>query len=212
MSENSNWKERQKAKTEILKRVEETLQAAIIGLEDLIKGPPERKVAGLRNLIVFGRAVTNVLQNLRSAESTFDEWYEKYKVEMKSDPLMRYFYKLRTEILKEGKLEFFPQVYIKQLRMPQDLRHFGPPPPNAKGFFIGDQLGGSGWEIQFPDGSIEKLYVQLPYDIGVISLHFPNPPEFHIGHRIEDNSIEALSRMYMNYIGRLVSLAKEKFN
>ena len=32
------------------------------------------------------------------------------------------------------------------------------------------------------------------------------------GNRIEDNSIEALSRMYMNYIGRLVSLAKEKFN
>ena len=105
--------------TDIIRSAEETLKTAEQGLEDLIKGPPERKLSGLRNLIVFGRAVTNILQNLRSIESDFDAWYERY-------------------------------------RIPEDLTRFGPPPPNAKGFFIGDNLGGSGWEVKLPDGSIEK--------------------------------------------------------
>lgn len=201
-----------KSKKDIFMRVEETLQTAKLGLEDLIQGPPERKLAGLRNLIVFGRALTNVLQNLRSIESNFDKWYARYREEMKSDPLMRYFYILRSEILKEGKLEFFARTHIKQLRIPEDIHRLGPPPPNAKGFFFGDKLGGSGWEIQLPDGSIEKLYVQLPYDIGTISLQFPNPPEVHLNNKIEDNSIEALSQMYINYLSRLVSLVKKEFD
>jgi hypothetical protein len=94
--------------------------------------------------------------------------------------LMKYFYKLRTEILKEGKLGFFSGTHISKLTLSQDIRRFSPPPPNAKAFFIGDRLGGSGWIIELPDGSSEKLYVQLPFDIGTVSLHFPNPPEHHL--------------------------------
>ena len=132
---------------EIMGRVQETLHTAKLGLDDLTKGPPERKLAGLRNLIVFGRAVTNVLQNLRSTESTFEEWYGKYVEEMKSYPLMKYFYELRSEILKEGKLEHVTQLYIRDFQPSRDMRRFGPPPPNVKGFFMGDQYGGSGWEV-----------------------------------------------------------------
>lgn len=196
---------------EIFRRVQETLYTAKLGLEDLVHGPPERKMAGLRNLIVFGRAVTNVLQNLRSTESAFDSWYSKYVEEMKSDPLMKYFYELRSEILKEGKLEHLTQLYIREFRMPRDMQRFGPPPPNVKSFFMGDQYGGSGWEVQLPDGSIEKLYVELPYDIGVISLHFPSPPESHLTHKIEDLSIENLANLYFAYLDRLVVSANEEF-
>jgi hypothetical protein len=62
---------------------------------------------GLRNLIVFGRAVTNILQNLRSVvgAKTFDEWYMPLQEEMRDDELLKYFYELRTEILKEGSLQ-----------------------------------------------------------------------------------------------------------
>jgi len=56
--------------TDIIRSAEETLKTAEQGLEDLIKGPPQRKLSGLRNLIV-GRAVTNILQNLRSIEPDF---------------------------------------------------------------------------------------------------------------------------------------------
>jgi hypothetical protein len=212
MSEKVNSAVVQKEKKEILKRAEDILLTAKAGLEDLISGLPEKKVAGLRNLIVFGRAVTNVLQNLRSVDPTFDDWYQKYRQEMESDPLMKYFYKLRSEILKEGKLEFFSHTYIPNFRIPEDIARLGPPPPNAKGFFIGDRLGGSGWEIQLPDGSTEKKYVHLPYDIGIVSLRFPDPPESHLGIKIQNKAIEKLSTMFIGYIARLVNLAKEKFN
>jgi hypothetical protein len=74
----------------ILTRVETTLQTAKFGLDDLTNGSPERKVAGLSNLITFGRAVTNVLQNLRSKEESFEKWYTPYVIEMRSDELMRH--------------------------------------------------------------------------------------------------------------------------
>jgi hypothetical protein len=212
MSEKTKGPVPQKEIKEILKRAEELLITAKIGLEDLISGLPEKKVAGLRNLIVFGRAVTNVLQNLRSIDPNFDDWYQEHRKEMEPDPLMKYFYKLRSEILKEGKLEFSPHVYISRLRIPEDIARFGPPPPNAKAFFIGDRLGGSGWEIQLPDGSIEKFYMHMPYDIGNVSLHFPNPPKSHLGINVQNKSIEELSTIFIGYISRLVNLAKEKFN
>ena len=90
----------------ILSRVETTLQTAKFGLDDSTNGPSERVAAGLSNLIAFGRAVTNVLQNLRSKEESFEEWYVPYEKEMRSDELMLHFYKLRSEILKEGKLRY----------------------------------------------------------------------------------------------------------
>ena len=54
---------------------------------------------------VFGRAVTNVLQHLRSFdpydEGAFDRWYEPWVTEMRTDPLLRYFYELRSAFLKD---------------------------------------------------------------------------------------------------------------
>jgi hypothetical protein len=174
-------------------------------------GPPERRLAGLRNLVVFGRAVTNSLQNLRSTESDFDIWYNKYEVEMKNDSLMKYFYNLRSQILKEGSLETSTWTYIRRLQFPEDLARFGSPPQNAKGFFIGDNLGGSGWEIQLPDGSIEKYYVELPPDIGSTTLYFPDAPKRHLGQEIKDTSIPNLAKMYTDYLRQLVVAAKERF-
>jgi len=196
---------------EILKRTEETLITAGHGLDDLISGSPQRKLSGLRNLVVFGRAITNVLQNLRGTEPNFDEWYGKYRDEMESDPLMRYFYDLRTKILKEGLLETMTCAYIRHLSLPEDMSRFGPPPLNAKAFFIGDSVGGSGWEIELPDGSTEKYYVEIPTEIGLVSLHFPQPPKYHLGREIRETAIEALSRMYIDYLHELVLAAKEKF-
>ena len=164
--------------SKILNDVQETLKTAELGFAMLTKGAPNLKLCGLRDLVIFGRVVTFVLQNLRSTESKFDEWYFKYREEMKSDPLLVYFRDLRNELEKEGSLNLSVKTQIKHFNLQQDLVRFGPPPPNAKSFFIGDNLGGIGWEVQLPDGSIEKYYVNLPSDIGSVSLHFPKSPKF----------------------------------
>jgi len=195
----------------IVKDVQETLKTAENGLEDLVNGPRNRKLSGLRNLVVFGRAVTNVLQGLRSTEPEFDTWYEKYVKEMDSDPLLKYFYDLRSLILKKGILKLTKKAHVKKLFFPYDMSRFGPPPPFAKSFFIGDELGGTGWEVEFPDGSKMKYYVKLPSDIGSVTLHFPNAPTHHLGKEISDYSIGKLSLIYIEYLRKMVRDAKSKF-
>jgi hypothetical protein len=67
---------------------------------------PERTpgVTHIKHIAVYGRATTNVLQNLRGVVAGFDEWYAPIREWMEGDPLMKYFYKLRTRILKEGEV------------------------------------------------------------------------------------------------------------
>jgi hypothetical protein len=199
-----------KMTNEILKRCDETLATARFGLED-IKSSPERRLAGLRNLVVFGRAITNVLQNLRSTEPDFDKWYEPFQKEMENDPLMKYFYRLRSEILKQGNLGTGSYAHIRAFHFPQDLQKVGPPPPNAKSFFIGDQLGGSGWEVIMDDGSVTKYYVDLPGEIGRAGLHLPEAPDEHLGDKLDNKDIEHLGALYLDYLKRLVEQAKSKF-
>ena len=196
---------------QILGKAEDILKTAEIGLEMLKSGNPNIMLPGLNNLVVFGRAITNVLQQLRSSENEFDLWYTKYREEMKDDPLLKFFYKLRSEILKEGKVPVSTSAYIESFYPDIDLRRI-PKPPNAKAFFIGDRYGGSGWEVELPDGTIQKYYVQLPKDIGVISLLFKNPPNKHLGKNIKNKSPENLSELYIEYLRKMVKDAKKHFS
>lgn len=204
-------KKQSKTTAQILIRLEDTLKTSKIGLQDLQTQYGDRKLAGLRNLVVFGRAVTNVLQNLRSTESDFDDWYRPIQEEMSSDPLMKFFYTLRSEILKEGKLNISETAYLQSFQMAKDITRFGPPPPGAKAFFIGDSMGGSGWEVELPDGTIEKYYVKIPGDLGKVELFFPEAPKTHLADKINDSTIEALASLYFKYLEQLVEKARRRF-
>jgi hypothetical protein len=205
----------ERSKDDILQAVTETLRTAERGLSDFLDtGDPNGRLPGLRNLIVFGRSVTNVLQNLRTPVGpAFDEWYSPIQEEMGKDELLKYFYRLRSEILKQGSLPIGgSSVYIEHL----DSRELQPlmrnPPLGARGFFIGDQLGGSGWEVALSDGTIEKYYVALPGDLQVtMRLHFADPPTTHGGQPLADTSIEALAEHYVEYLRRLVREGTERF-
>ena len=51
----------------VLRDAEATLETARLGLADLTGPDARRYMPGLRAVVTFGRAVTNVLQNLRTA-------------------------------------------------------------------------------------------------------------------------------------------------
>lgn len=195
---------------DILRRVRETLETAQHGLLDM-KRDPARRQSGLRNLVVFGRAVTNVLQNLRSTEKSFDEWYQRYVEEMKADPLMKFFYELRTRILKRGDLAVGNYAHINKFELPRDFAKFGPPPKNAKGFFIGDQSGGAGWEVEVQQGVVEKYYVGLPGDVGVAGLYFHDAPGLNDASSPSDKDVVTLSEKYVRYLEGLVTAAEKAF-
>jgi hypothetical protein len=195
---------------DILQSTRSTLKAAELGLADMMKADTGRKIVGLRNLVVFGRMVTFILQNLRTTESAFDEWYAKYQAEMQNDDLLKFFRELRNKIEKEGGIPTSTTADIHHFSR-DDLPRF-PRPPNAQSFFIGDYFGGSGWEVKLPDGSTEKYYVNLPSEIGSIMVNFRDPPKRHLGYLTEGAAMEYLCKAYIDYLRNLVSDAYKQFS
>lgn len=197
---------------EVLRRTRETLATCQQGLADLVGDDPARRMTGLRNVAVFGRSVTLVLQNLRHIEDGFEEWYAHPVEAMKKDPLMRYFVRVRNEVLKEGGPTTTSSIHIEHLNTADLAPLMQNPPPGAKAFFVGDTVGGSGWEIEFPDGSTEKYYVQLPESVRIESeLYFPDPPTEHEGIPLDDTSVENLARLYVQVLTSLVEEAERAF-
>lgn len=131
---------------------------------------------------------------------------------MRNDPLLRYFVDLRNEILKEGGPQHSVSTYIRELGPQQMEALQAARPPGARTFFMGDALGGSGWEVELSDGEVEKYYVDLPEKWGVrVELHFPAPPTEHLGQPIADTSLLNLSRLYIAYLQSLLDAAEQQF-
>lgn len=162
----------------------------------------------MRNVIVWGRAVTNVLQQLRGKADGFDDWYQPWRDEMAADPLLKFLYRQRSEILKAGndpRLSTGVEITsFSTADLPQ-------PPPNARGFFIGDQYGGNGWEVELPDGTLDKIYVSLPEDRVRSYVRMLDAPTEHLGQPLADVSVAAICDLYVAYLGRLVAEAEATF-
>lgn len=193
----------------IINNAEDMLKTAKYGLDLLKTENPYYLPTGIRNVLTFGRAFTKVLQRLKSHESDFSAWYKPYRVEMENDLLLKYLYRIRNDVLKEGKMPVTTRGYISFLNT--DWVNQLPKPPNTKGFFIGDNLGGSGFEIELPDGSTEKLYIKLPWDTVITSVHFKNLPNSHLGKSINGMSIKEICELYLQYLEKIVKDAKGKF-
>ncbi len=76
---------------------------ARLGLGDMSESEQDRVVLGFCSVAVFGRSVTLALQHLRHWDAEgYDQWYGPWRDEMNADPLCRFFYDLRTDILHGG--------------------------------------------------------------------------------------------------------------
>lgn len=195
---------------EIFSRIDETMAVARLGYEDLTGESRQRRMVGLRNLIVFGRSVTFVIQNLKSAvgETRFDEWYMPIQEELKADPVMKYFVTLRNDLEKKGRLPVAVSAHIHRLSF-EDLNKL-PRPPGATSLFIGDSQGGSGWEIEFADGSKERYYIELPASVAEVRQYFhelPVPDD----HELKNRSIQDLAHYFLMRLDKVVESARLEF-
>ncbi|MDO6588561.1 hypothetical protein Q4543_24250 [Salipiger sp. 1_MG-2023] len=145
----------------ILRRAEEVLLSAYKGLEMMRDPSGATKNLGLRNVLTFARSVTFVLQNLKGKHEAFEGWYADKQNQMKDDPVFSYFRDARNNLEKQGKLEAATTATVESLG-PKELRALEQTKPQgATGMFIGDQLGGSGWKVELPNGQTEKFYVDM---------------------------------------------------
>lgn len=191
----------------------EALAKARLGLADMHSDDAVRRAAGFANVLVWGRAVTNILQGLRSTEKHFNRWYGSKQTEMRDDPLLRRLYELRSQVLKEGSDDVRTTMTLGLTRAVsiEELRPPGPPPPGASGYFIGDRYGRSGWTITLPDGSQAPYYVRVEHPEMSAITSIANPPQSHLGEPLPSSDIESLSVLYLDYLDRLISEAASHF-
>ena len=197
---------------EVLTQVRAHLKMVESALADVKGANPGKRMPGWSNVTVWGRSVTSALQRLRSAAApgAFDKWYEPWRTEMANDPLMRWVYQERSNILKaakQSKLTVSGTFTVDTNKLPLNN-----PPPGARNFILGDLFGGSGWEIELPDGTTEMHYVELPEGIMVdCKSHLPEAPKQHLGAVLPDNSMETVATAYVVYLRRLCASASEVF-
>jgi hypothetical protein len=194
--------------TDVLRKTRSTLRRAEFALDTLQHTPDrERQVAEMANVVVAGRAVTNVLQKLRNRVQGFDDWYKPWQQEMIQDPLLKYLYKLRTAILKEGEEGATTMRVISF----DSVRDLPPAPPGSTFFFTEEQNGGSGWNVRLEDGSIQRIYVSIPEDRVRSFLAFTDPPSEHLEAPLHDASLQHVCELYVQYLQRLVDAAERRF-
>ena len=88
------------APSQTVTRASTMLRMVQQGLRDMQEVDQDRILLGFLGVVVFGRSMTLVMQNLRSHDQeAFDTWYAPWQEEMKDDQLMRYFYVLRTMVI-----------------------------------------------------------------------------------------------------------------
>lgn len=152
---------------EYLRRTRETLDTAFQGYF-LLKDQPSRRSAGFRNVIVFGAHVRKVLESLPSDGGDFDKWYKPVKKEFKNSLLMRLFEELLAEIRKRDARGVDSKARVVGFNYPADVPKLGKRPAHARELFMGDELGGVGWEIEPMPGVTEKYYAILPAAYGTV--------------------------------------------
>lgn len=194
-----------------LKRAQEVLDTAYFGLRVLKQSDPSQKSAGLRNVLVFGRSVTFVIQNLRSivGEQRFNSWYEPIQATLRANPLMKYFVEARNNLEKQGKLDVAISGVINFNS--SDLSKLEKPPFQATSFFMGDTNGGSGWEMDIGGGETIKYYITIPQSIARFEQVFHNLPE-NIPPELRKLSVVELCEIYLREISKLVAEAKKEFS
>jgi hypothetical protein len=153
---------------EYLQRTRETLDTAFQAYFVLKDQSPIRRPAGFRNVIVFGSIVRAVLEGLPSDGGEFDKWFKPIRKEFKNSLLMKLFAQLLVEIRKREASHIGKGARVVGFNYPADIPKLGKRPPHARELFMGDDIGGIGWEVEVMPGTIEKYYAILPSAYGTV--------------------------------------------
>lgn len=179
------------------------LATARFGLADM--NDPKRARSGLYNAVVFGRMVTFALQNMRNQVDGFDEWYAPIQNDLRADPLMNYFWNLRTEIEKKADRQSGSYAALNSFSS-QDLAKL-PRPPGAFAFFVGDQNGGMGWQVKAADGTVEHYYIDPPPGLQISTgLLLSKAPE-----QYQHEDARSLVARYLDRMESIVTAAYKRF-
>jgi DNA-directed RNA polymerase subunit RPC12/RpoP len=182
---------------DIFARVERRLERVEAAFRSLLASGKQEKQNALEDVIVHGCALTIVMQNCRSLLPEFDSWYAPHAEKMRTDAGMRRFYKMRSEILKEGRLAISPAAVVFTVGPPW----YPEPPQNAIGFIPYDEeTGKCGWIVRKLDGSEVKVLADLPDNVQVKEFLVFSPA---LG-TMDDLQVETTANRYVSHLRGMV--------
>lgn len=194
---------------DVFRRIEDTIEMAEFALEDWCGEDQDKRIPGLKNFLVHSRAITNVLQNLRSKVHGFDAWYGVIEQRMRADEHMRYLYKLRSEILKTGvtpvALSIDPRPPMARVKM--DTRFLEPPPfPGARWTLT---KVGARWEGTSETGDFKRAWSTVPEQWGLVWQTFGDLPDLPVPHTLRRASIMETCTAHLSALCAIVDEAYE---
>jgi len=152
---------------EFLQRTRQALDTAFQGYF-VLKDHPARRTAGFRNVIIFGQTVRKVLEELPRVSDEFDKWHKPIRQEFKTSVLMKLFAQLLAEIRKRETDAIGSTARVVGFNYPADVPKLGKRPAYARELFMGDEIGGIGWEVEVLPGVVEKYYAIVPAAYGTV--------------------------------------------
>lgn len=145
----------------------QNFRLAVRGYRDLVGEEPERRQPGLATVVTYGASVTQILRALNGKVEGFDDWWAPHSAVLSGDDGFKRLRDMRNEVLKEGRIDTGRFFHVKSFGSSDIPPN---PPPGARGFFLGDEHGRSGWEIMGPDGEMTREFVTMSEDIAVHKL------------------------------------------
>lgn len=190
----------------VVREAEQTLRTVRTGLLDICSLTSSRRLPGLRNLLVFGQAVIDILGEGDMDDPSYGPWYERQRQAIDSEPLMQHMGQVRQAVLAATDLPRYSSVSPKF--KPTEISRLGGIPAGAKGFFLGDNNLGSGWIIGFGDGREERYFVELPETLSIDELAegLPVSADESLQRPLED-----LCAFYFARLEQLVADARREF-
>ena len=152
---------------EFLQRTRDALDTAFQGYF-VVRDQPARRTAGFRNVIVFGDIVRRALEELPADGGSFDKWYKPVRKEFRAALVPKLFAELHAEIRKREAAGVDSKARVVGFNYPADVPKLGKRPAHAHELFMGDDLGGVGWEVEVLPGVVEKYYAILPAAYGTV--------------------------------------------
>jgi hypothetical protein len=161
--------------TELLRIAHETLDTAHLGYA-VVRDVPARRLPGLRNVAMFGGMVCALFEELHDSGPQGREWYRSIRKKLKDSVVTRLFRELQEEFRKRDAAGVSSQARLRTFNYPADLDKLGKRPAKATELFMGDEIGGTGWEIELAPGRRNKYYVVLPAEYGTVDGFLSSTP------------------------------------
>jgi hypothetical protein len=188
----------------------ERLKLVKLQILELKKASPYNRQLAITNALSLARSVYHSLSQLRKQGNVESKaWFKLENEKLATSEINDWLRKARDVSLKEAKPITSMNAYIGNFNT--DMMANLVRPPGATSFFIGDQNGGSGWDITHSDGSTSVVYVNSDKDIPEARIIVWNSSQFAPKGK-EQTPVEELFEQYTDEYNKILLDGIKRFS